>query len=118
MTREELQSFICEMFNIPQCTTLILQQIHKYVTERGYEYIDIARALSYYVDVRKQTAQLQYGIKIVEYIMDDARKYFAELKAQKEKQLQAAQVINENAPIKYKARERSPRRKTIDINKL
>ena len=50
--------------------------------------------------------------------MDDARKYFAELKAQKEKQLQAAQVINENAPIKYKARDSSPRRKTIDINKL
>lgn len=118
MTKEELKSFICEMYGIPRCSDLILKQINKYVTERGYEYIDIARALSYFVDVNGGEVKPQFGIKIIEYVMTDAQKYFAELKAQQQRQLEAAQQEQVVKRITYKPRQHSLKRKKIDINKL
>ena len=96
MTKRELLEFICEIYQIQQCTPIILKHINKYVTEQRYDYIDIARALSYWVDVLGKPAQPQYGLAIVEYIIDEAKKYFNELKLQKEKQIQAAEIMRKN----------------------
>ncbi len=123
MTKQELQAFICDIFQIDECTSLILRQINKYVTERRYDYKNIARALSYYVDVQGNTLELKYGIGIVPLVMNDALKYFEQLKRQQEEQRQAAEEASKKqAPVIAKIDEikghNTIRRPHIDISSL
>lgn len=121
MNKQELLDIICELFGITECTPLILNHINKYVTECGYSYKDIARALCYYVDVLGNTPQLQYGLKIVSHVKNDAVAYYEKIKKQKEQQLQAAyrnkntKTITIHVPTDNRV---TIRRKTIDIDKL
>ena len=91
MTKAELLVFIADMLEIPECNTMILQQVHKYITEHGYKPIEIARALSFFVDVQGRTPEIKYGIGIVPHVMEDSRKYFKRLELQKAEQEKAAE---------------------------
>ena len=91
MTKQELIQFICDMFNIKECPEMILRQIHKYVTERRYDYLEIARALSYFVDVQGSSLEIKYGIGIVPVVMEQSRRYFKKQEEQKKQQLEAAE---------------------------
>ena len=121
MNKEELCKFICEMLNCDECNTMVLKQINKYVRECGYSYIDIARALSYYADVQGNTLDPRYGIGIVKFVMKDSRKYFEQLRLQKEAQLKAA---NESKKVEQKVikcslnNKKTIRKNQIDISKL
>lgn len=92
MNKEELCKFICDLFGWKQCTIMVLRQINKYVRECGYTYLEIARALSYYVDVQNRPLDPKYGIGIVQCVMEDSRKYFAEAKKQRDAQVRAAEL--------------------------
>ena len=122
MTKQELIQFICDMFNVSECTEMILRQIHKYVTERRYDYLEIARALSYYVDVQGESLQIKYGIGIVPFVMDAARKYYKQQEEQKVQQLRAAEKAKQNQPqqqIHVKVSNKNTIKKPhIDMNKL
>ena len=122
MTKQELIQFICDMFNVSECTEMILRQIHKYVTERRYDYLEIARALSYYVDVQGESLQIKYGIGIVPFVMDAARKYYKQQEEQKVQQLRAAKKAKQNQPqqqIHVKVSNKNTIKKPyIDMNKL
>lgn len=121
MNKQELLDIICNLFGITECTSMILNHINKYVTERGYSYKNIARALVYYVDVLGNTPQLQYGLGIVPYVIKDAVAYYEEKRKQKEQQLQAAyrnknaETVTIHVPTDNRV---TIRRKTIDIDKL
>ena len=122
MTKQELIQFICDMFNVSECTDMILRQIHKYVTERRYDYLEIARALSYYVDIQGESLQIKYGIGIVPFVMDAARKYYKQQEEQKAQQLKAAEEAKQKQPqqqIHVKASDKNTIKKPhIDMNKL
>ena len=123
MNKQELTEFICDMFNVNECPEMILRQIHKYVTERRYSYLDIARALSYYVDVRNGTLDIKYGIGIVAAVMDEARKYFKGLELQRQQQIKAAEEAKKKEQpreikIATMPRQEKKKRPHIDISKL
>lgn len=90
MEKRELLEYICEWFNIPECNQMILNQIYKFTTERRYTYKEIARALSFYIDVQGKQPELKYGIAIVPFVMEDARKFFKQKELEKQRQLEAA----------------------------
>lgn len=106
MKKEELCDFILEVSGWDECNTMVLKQINKYVKECGLSYIDIARALSYYVDVLGKKLEPQYGIGIVRFIYPDSKKYFAQLQKQKEQQLKAAEMSQnkEEVIVRYKVK--------------
>lgn len=123
MTKKELIQFICEMFNVTECPEMILRQIHKYVTERRYDYLDIARALSYFVDIQGNTPQIKYGIGIVPVIMEQSRRYFKEQEEQRKQQIKAAEQAKKDNQLKKEIYIKVSDKKTlkkprIDISKL
>ena len=109
------------MLGCEECNTMVLKQIHRYVKECGYSYIDIARALSYYADIQGNTLDPKYGIGIVRFVMNDSRKYFEQLRLQKEAQLKKAKE-NENKETKIIKcsikNKKTIRKNQIDISKL
>jgi hypothetical protein len=118
MTKQELVTFICDLFNINKCNDMILRQINKYVTEHGYSYKDIARALCYFTDIQGKTVDLKYGIGIVPFVIDEARRYFEQERKAREAQKRAANQ-GQAKVIKYKPSENSKTsRKAIDLNQL
>jgi hypothetical protein len=121
MNKEELCKFICDLFGWDECNTMVLKQINKYVRECGYSYIDIARALSYYADIQGNTLDPKYGIGIVRFVMNDSRKYFEQLRLQKEAQMKKANEIKNTETVTIKCSIKSKktiRKNQIDINKL
>lgn len=85
MTKAELCKIICDLTGWEKCNEMILRQINKYVTEHGWSYIEIARAFAYFVEVEGNKPDPQYGIAIVKFKMEAARKYYMELEKQKKK---------------------------------
>lgn len=121
MNKEELCKFICDLFGWDECNTMVLKQINKYVRECGYSYIEMARALSYYVDVQGNTLDPKYGIGIVKFVMTDSRKHFEQLRLQKEAQLKKASETKsmETTTIKCSLKKKKTIKKNqIDISKL
>ena len=123
MTKQELCKIICQLMGCEECNAMILRQINKYVNEHGWSYKDIARAFAYYVEVQGNTPDLKYGIGIVRFVMDDARKYYETLQKQKEAQIQAAKETaaqEQNKVIITAAPERKKtiRKRSIDISQL
>lgn len=123
MTKQELCKIICQLMGCEECNAMILRQINKYVNEHGWSYKDIARAFAYYVEVQGNTPDPKYGIGIVRFVMDDARKYYETLQKQKEAQIQAAKETKaqeQNKVIITAAPERRKtiRKRSIDISQL
>ena len=121
MNKEELCKFICDVLGCEECNTMVLKQINKYVRECGYSYIDIARALSYYADIQGNKLDPKYGIGIVRFVMNDSKKYFEQLRLQKEAQMRKANEIKEKETTTIKCtlkKKKTIRKNQIDISKL
>jgi len=102
-----------------KCNDMILRQINKYVNEHGWTYKDIARAFAYFVEIEGNKPDPRYGIAIVKFKMEEARKYYGELERQKNKQIQAAQRQSEVKVINVgKIINKPIKRPQIDISKL
>ena len=123
MTKQELCKIICQLMGCEECNAMILRQINKYVNEHGWSYKDIARAFAYYVEVQENTPDPKYGIGIVRFVMDDARKYYEALQKQKEAQIKAANEQKNSEQNKIvitvaPGRDKTIRKRNIDISQL
>jgi hypothetical protein len=103
-------------------------QLNKFLVELDYQPLDIARAVSYYVEVQGHKLDKIYGIWFVPDVISDSKKYFDDLakrKAQKEAEaLVIESTCNEtkliyNVNIKKIAERKIPRKlEQIDITKI
>ena len=124
MTKKELCEIICKLMGCEECNTMILRQINKYVNEHGWSYKEIARAFAYFVEVEGNTPDPQFGIAIVKFKMDAARKYYAQLEQQRAAQLKAAEEAKKKEEQKKIVisvapdRKKTIRKRNIDISKL
>lgn len=119
MTKKDLCKIICDLTGWEKCNEMILRQIHKYVTEHGWDYKDIARAFAYFVEVEGNTPDPKYGIAIVKFKMDEARKYYDNIELQKIKQLNEAKKEEKITVINVSGINCTPiKRKEIDITKF
>ena len=84
MTKKELEQHICSTLNISSLTPIISSQITKFVVERGLNYDTIARAVSYYMEVKKTPYQAKFGIGLIPYMVDKANAYYAAYRGAKE----------------------------------
>jgi hypothetical protein len=120
MNKKELEQHICSALNISSLTPIISSQITKFVTERGLKYDDIARAVSYYMEVEKTPYQPKFGIGLIPYMVDKANAYYAAIEAQKKSQLRSLTIASSTpdiilAPTKLQKRKSID---PIDISKL
>ena len=123
MTKKELCNIICQLLGCEECNALILRQINKYVNEHGWNYLEIARAFAYYVEIQGNVPDPKYGIAIVPFVMNDATKYYAKLQQQKEEQIKAAEQAKQTTNPKIVVNgasnsKKTIRKRTIDISKL
>jgi hypothetical protein len=117
--REDLEKIIKEQFNMPSISLTIRKQIHKFVTELGLSYKEIAQALVFYVEVDKGQLDPKYGIGIVPYVIDRSKPYFARLKKEKEERLKSLENKKNEETIIFKPQPRERKRpKKIDIEDL
>ena len=103
-------------------------QLNKFLVDLDYQPLDIARAVSYYVEVQGHKLDKIYGIWFVPDVISDSKKYFDELakkKAQKEAEaLVIESTSNEskliyNVNVKKIAERKIPRKlEQIDITKI
>jgi hypothetical protein len=103
-------------------------QLNRFIVELNYSPLDIARAVSYYVEVQGHKLEKLYGIWFVPDVIDDARKYFNDL-AKKKAQKEAEALIIEttsaqdklvyNVNVKVIAERKIPRKlEQIDLTKI
>lgn len=120
MTKKELEKNICSTLNIEKLTPTISKQITKFVIERGLKYEDIARAISFYVEVEGEEFKPQFGIAFVEWTYIKANKYYEEQERRKQEQLKSLEKNKSKTNIILKAqnvKRRQPLPK-VDIEKL
>lgn len=120
-TRENLEDKIKEIYQIDKLSPLIESQITKFVRERRYKYLDIARALYYFYVEQDGDLSKAKGIGIVPYIMEESKEFFLkkeqELKRKKEEI--AKQQNSQKIVIKCNKIEKSRRKqKMIDIQSI
>ena len=123
--REELEEKIKELYGIDKITSLMNAQITKFVLERRWSFLDIARALAYFVEVQGGQLKKETGLGIVPYVIEDARKYFKQLKAQIEKQQKDSEQFLKTKTSSYDIEckqtlkiEKSRRRPLIDLGNI
>ena len=123
MTKSQFETKIKEILGMDTISLLIQHQITKYVTERKYSYIDIARALYYFYEVKngdKEQAK-EKGIGIVPYVIDESREYFRHLEqeqARKLKECQEAKNANRITVICNKPPKAKTRKQLINIENI
>lgn len=122
MKKAELEKLICELLDIPEVNRMIKVQISRFVTERGYDYKDIGRALYYFVEVQGNTPDKSRGIGIVPFVKDDAVKYFENEKRKQQAQNREAEKIkngtNNKPKIKVSPKRKERGRRFIDMEDL
>lgn len=87
MNKKELDNLICDILDIPKTNQMIESQISKFITQHGYTYKEIGRAVYFYVEVLGNKPKKEMGIGIVPYVMDQAKAFFYR-KEQEEKEKQ------------------------------
>lgn len=93
-TRLDLENKIKEIYGIDEISPVINNQITKYVQEKGYTFLDIARALVYHYIINDGDLRKSFGsIGIVPYVMKDAKAYFAREAARVQAQLEQVEKI-------------------------
>lgn len=120
-TRKNLEEKIKEIYQIDKLSPLIESQITKFVRERGYKYLDIARALYYFYIEQNGDLSKAKGIGIVPYIMEESKEFF--IKKEKELLRQREEILRqqnkEQIVIKCDKIGRSKRKtKVIDIQNI
>lgn len=100
--RKKLEEYILKLFNLEKLTPRIIKQIEKYIKTNEFTYSGILKSLIYWHDVKgNDTSKSNEGIGIVEYIYDDAKKYFYEIWKinQLNKELEKNEVITKTNTV-------------------
>lgn len=125
-SKKQLEELICDLFHIEQPTKMMFSQITRFVTgqEYGYSYLDIARALAFFIEEQGNTPDIEKGIGIVPWVIDDARKFYSNLALEqeefKEQGLKLREVLTRpRQVVKAEPNKRKKTNKTfIDIERL
>lgn len=75
---DDAVSRIHDYFNLGVLNTLILKQLKDYVEDYGYTYSGIIYCLWYITEIRKVKLEVKYGIAMVKYEYENAKRYFTE----------------------------------------
>jgi hypothetical protein len=95
-TRRQLEELICELMGVTQVTPLITKHIGELVVIYKMTWKEIARCLTYYVEVARGTLKVEYGIKTpCTSVREKADKYFKQLELDQHKQKGEAEKIVE-----------------------
>ena len=100
--RIQLELYIKEIMKLDKISALIKRQIDRYNNELNYSYKSILFTLKYFYEVKKENPAKARGIGIVEYVYEEAAKYYANL----------SRAIENTANIVIK----EPQKKIIEIN--
>lgn len=74
---EELESYICNLFEIEYVNARIKKQIKDMIDQYHYTYSGILGTLRYWYDIKQNSIEkANGGIGIVPYVYDDAKKYY------------------------------------------
>ena len=99
---------ICSYFSINKPTGLILKQLKDYKEKFDFEYKWISYCLWYVTDILNKQLDIKFGIAIVKYEYENAKKYYNEqleiknsIKIEKPKEVVRKVTIN-NTSIKNK----------------
>lgn len=107
---KELIKYLFDLYNgnIPQYVFL---QIKKYHDERKMKYTGIKLSLEYYMTIKNGMWSNDKGIGIVEYVYDEAKKYYKEQMKSKSNlksfEMNTVNVVvnkNNDIPIKHRSR--------------
>jgi len=75
--KESLTQYICSLYGIKEISYAIDKQIDNYVSQLGYTYTGIQKALYYFFELEKNKVDTRTStIGIVPYCYDEARKFF------------------------------------------
>lgn len=123
--RTELEEKLKELFNVDEITPLMNIHINKYVLERRWSYLDIARALAYFVEIQNGELKPQMGLGIVPYVIDESRRYFKQLEEKTKTQRLESEKFKEHKSNSYDIKcnkipkpEKRNRRPLIDIGSI
>lgn len=120
-TRKDLEEKIKEIFGTDSISILISKQISRYVTEFEWSYLDIGRALFYFFEIKGGDKTRSQGIGIVPYVMEESKKYFANLEREIEKQKQAvkeSQNQQKQVIVCERPQQKKNRKKHIDLSQF
>jgi hypothetical protein len=125
-TKQQLEELICDLFKIDKPTKMMLSQITRFVTgqEYGYSYLDIARSLAFFIEEQGNTPDIERGIGIVPWVIDEARRFYSNLAVEQAELKEQGQKLREvlMRPTVVVKAEPNQRKKTkqslIDIERL
>lgn len=94
-TRRQLEELICELVGVTQITPLITKHINELTLIYKMTWKEIARCLTYYVEVAHGTLRVEYGIKTpCTSVREKADQYFKQLELdQRKQQGEAAKIV-------------------------
>ncbi len=123
-SRTQLEDLICELAGITKVTPLITKHINDLCIQYQMTWKEIARCLTWYVEVARGNLRVEYGIKtICTSVREKADQYFKKLELEQQKQKQEASKIVEyqanNIIFNISSIEKKKRKpKQLDINTI
>jgi hypothetical protein len=120
MEKRELEKHICSTLNIESLTSTMRKQISRFVIKHGFNYDEIARALTFHIEVAERKFEPRYGIAFVEWTIPESNKYFAEQERKRKEQLKSIKKSEQQPNIILKANKIKKRSSIpkIDIDKI
>ena len=94
-TRNQLEQLICELVGVKQITPLITKHINELCLVYKMTWKEIARCLTWYVEVAHRTINIEFGIKtICTSVREKAEQYFKQLELdQRQQKAEASKVV-------------------------
>lgn len=84
--KEELENYIKQLFHFTSLPPRILKQIEVFVKENKYSYSAIRKTLIYFFEIKHNDLdKANNSIGIVPYVIDEAKKYWQEIKNAQDK---------------------------------
>jgi hypothetical protein len=125
-SKAQLEEVICDLFKIDKPSKMMLSQITRFVTgqEYGYTYLDIARSLAFFIEEQGNQPDIEKGIGIVPWVIDEAKKFYNQLAhEQAENKIEGLKLrellMNPKPSIKAEAHKRKTKQQAlIDIERL
>jgi hypothetical protein len=95
-TRNQLEQLICELVGVKQITPLITKHINELCLQYKMTWKEIARCLTWYVEVAHRTISVEFGIKtICTSVREKAEQYFKQLELDQQQQRAEAKKVVE-----------------------
>lgn len=116
--QEKLERYIMKLFNSDYVYAKIKRQIKDYVTNHGYTYSGIQKALIYYYEIKGNKfdeGKAQGGIGIVPYVYNDAFNYYYAIweAQQKQEHISDAASLQEYIPKVIEVHIPTPKRQEM-----